>query len=1456
MKQIRIALAVLLTAILICLLIAGCGKKDSDSTTLPDGTETSQTTGSTTGEQPDDTTAPPPETTDRPGTSQPDDTTEPGGTTVPDDTGTSGTPVEPEEPVLSLEGATFTQDTFVYDGTEKELLLTGLPEDATAVYSGNRQTDAGVYTVTVTVSAPGFRDAVCTGTLTILPAEVSVADVCWDYDGPYSYTGAAQQVSLLHLPNGVMVRYEGDIASQPGTYTAHAELTAPKNYALTDMPEGGFVLSWSILPVLTFDGNGGAGTDPDELTPEDGDTVVLPENPYLFPGRTFLGWMWEQDGVVRLAAPGTSLSVPEDICFGTVSAAWAELDGNVSFLEGDGGMNRSDYPEGTQYIVSDGVLTFTKNGTAKDAYFQYYTGIPSENALFGFTLHVTDGSCAPFDLRMLGSSASSCYTFCYTDKNGNLYLNLAQYSGSSSVLLAEFDGTQSYRLLFSFNMAQHTVDAYVNGILVAEDLPYTGTVEYSEVRRYNWYVKAVNTGSIAISDVIYGTGILPFSKEDREYSLLFDANGGTGSMSSLVYEPGGFVTVPGCAFTRDGFSFTGWAVSPGGTAVYYPGEQILPESKTIQLFAVWRWKNDPVNYAENDFSASVGDLYYLKNRVMTLSCSDGVLLVGKESGRYSFIRQLFSPEAPFYALELRLIPGQTLLPGSLCLTDAADHTAVLLSWDSTGALCLAGQQSPAAVLDEPTDLALLVDAAAGYAKLYLDGTFVTLSYFADDLSSFAVTGLTFLFDEEAAGTVSLDNWRVYTDSSVSCDPVTGGVILYDANGGSGYVPRTDFTIGTPCVLPENLFTHEHATFAGWSLTQRGFADYQPGDSITLGETTTLYAVWEWPADAEYTYTEDFSSGSGKFQLGNANGTMAYSTEEGMLSVLKAAGGNGFFQYPTKADAPCILVEFSIQAIPETALPDSFLRLIGSTTNNTCVFFGTNSAGELLACNNSAYVIGRVSEDTPIQLAFYIDLFHKTVSVWADGAMVYRNLPVSAGLDESTLARVNWYFDTSVQGGFILDDFRFGTGRRPSSVSEDLLRVTFDPNGGSGAMSGIGIAPGAVAPLPACTYTWQGRRFVGWSLSRTGEVAVADGGMFTMEEEALTLYAVWEDITTHGNAILSNAKGGADGILTLVHDDGTLDTMNYVTSQLRKYEEAGTLIRMSIAMIVNQIWNPTSQTVTNQTLVDNWQTLLDTGFFEMVNHSMSHSHYGVDENDIEKLTQEIITSGEVLRQLFPGEDVLSFVYPGFNANADGIRYSQYSKDLIMEHYIAARGLTNTTAINTIGATDYSYLLAIGCTTDNYDTVISHIDEAADARKWAVVFFHVIKEDKDADGLMVGKTYFNNMLAHAASLAAENRLWCATLDEAALYTREYETATLETSVGENSITLRLTDEMDDAVYNFPLTVKVWLDPSWESVTMTQNGSVQELTVLHDQESGGNYVYADVIPDGNDATLTPAG
>ncbi|WP_286761838.1 hypothetical protein, partial [Salegentibacter sp. UBA1130] len=42
-------------------------------------------------------------------------------------------------------GVTFESETFTYDGTSKDIFITGLPEGATVKYENNGQTNAGTY---------------------------------------------------------------------------------------------------------------------------------------------------------------------------------------------------------------------------------------------------------------------------------------------------------------------------------------------------------------------------------------------------------------------------------------------------------------------------------------------------------------------------------------------------------------------------------------------------------------------------------------------------------------------------------------------------------------------------------------------------------------------------------------------------------------------------------------------------------------------------------------------------------------------------------------------------------------------------------------------------------------------------------------------------------------------------------------------------------------------------------------------------------------------------------------------------------------------------------------------------------------------------------------------------------------------------------------------------------------
>jgi hypothetical protein len=85
--------------------------------------------------------------------------------------------------------------------------------------------------------------------------------------------------------------------------------------------------------------------------------------------------------------------------------------------------------------------------------------------------------------------------------------------------------------------------------------------------------------------VIVRFGAIPEGKS----ALIFNANGGTGSKSSLLVDTGGSTALPdGTGFTNQGYEFNGWytnAIGTGGIA-YAAGSSITVSSNT-NLFAQW-----------------------------------------------------------------------------------------------------------------------------------------------------------------------------------------------------------------------------------------------------------------------------------------------------------------------------------------------------------------------------------------------------------------------------------------------------------------------------------------------------------------------------------------------------------------------------------------------------------------------------------------------------------------------------------------------------------------------------------------------------------------------------------------------------------------------------------------------------------------------------------------------------
>ena len=76
------------------------------------------------------------------------------------------------------------------------------------------------------------------------------------------------------------------------------------------------------------------------------------------------------------------------------------------------------------------------------------------------------------------------------------------------------------------------------------------------------------------------------------YSVKFNANGGTGTMSNESFTYGTAQALTANAFTRTGYSFQGWAPSASGSKVYNDKQSVSNLTETagavVNLYAVWK----------------------------------------------------------------------------------------------------------------------------------------------------------------------------------------------------------------------------------------------------------------------------------------------------------------------------------------------------------------------------------------------------------------------------------------------------------------------------------------------------------------------------------------------------------------------------------------------------------------------------------------------------------------------------------------------------------------------------------------------------------------------------------------------------------------------------------------------------------------------------------------------------
>jgi len=352
-----------------------------------------------------------------------------------------------------------------------------------------------------------------------------------------------------------------------------------------------------------------------------------------------------------------------------------------------------------------------------------------------------------------------------------------------------------------------------------------------------------------------------------------------------------------------------------------------------------------------------------------------------------------------------------------------------------------------------------------------------------------------------------------------------------------------------------------------------------------------------------------------------------------------------------------------------------------------------------------------------------------------------------------------------------------------------------------------------------------------SLSQTNEKYAGVGGDGSSEEQELS------------SAVLP-VKGGANGVVVLIHDDGDLTSAKLLDKVLQEYG-----VVADVAMIASRVYDTHSGTP-NLELVAAWQALFDNGRWGLVSHSMTHKWWGEDKS---ALTSEIVASGEILRSLFKDKRVLTFAYPGFSAEIEELGSEavyEPAKELIKENYIGARYWEG--GAEPLSGIDWSFLSAESIGSKYLNTTLGTVDSASEG-KLSVIFMHqVCPVTSEPPANTVTVSHMKAIAERIAKYTSDGRVWNTFLEDALLYLREAECASLETKRLGEKIELTLTDTLDDKVYNYPLTVRLGIKDSWSAVKVSQGERTSYSVGC--LVNGEWTVDVEILPDGGVATVAP--
>ncbi|HEX7072133.1 MAG TPA: polysaccharide deacetylase family protein, partial [Rhodothermales bacterium] len=245
--------------------------------------------------------------------------------------------------------------------------------------------------------------------------------------------------------------------------------------------------------------------------------------------------------------------------------------------------------------------------------------------------------------------------------------------------------------------------------------------------------------------------------------------------------------------------------------------------------------------------------------------------------------------------------------------------------------------------------------------------------------------------------------------------------------------------------------------------------------------------------------------------------------------------------------------------------------------------------------------------------------------------------------------------------------------------------------------------------------------------------------------------------------------------------------------------------------------------------------------EIASHTVTHVR--LPDVTMDQQRTELRASADSIAARIPEQQGLTLAYP-FCVVGDNAMTAEY--------YIAARGCQG--AIERATPADMlnisSIVVGSQGSVQNAAQLNARSDAAVSSGGWAVFLTHGIDNDGGYSPIPSAE-----LRAHVEYLAEnQDRFWVETFGNVVRYIRERDAASVvEESADENRLVVQVTDDLDDTIYDHPITLRRALPEGWANVTVTQDGEPVRQRLL--DEDGARYVIFDATPDAGDVAIDKA-